>query len=148
MKCTYNFKVMKIIEVFKTDKQFKVVTLYQLESGSYISSLPISILDINCPKEELLDQIKNSLNSSRNISSKEETKLWLGNELLKHLKVPSFKKLYTTSSSCNVVLNEKEIKLTPLAYDTKIKALVETDSTISFDEIDFERVSEYLMEEL
>lgn len=135
---------MKIIEIFKTKKEYKIITLYKLESGSYISSLPISILEIESSIDNLYDEINRLLNHSRKISSKEEQKFWLGSDLLKHLKIASFKKLYTSSSSCNVTFINDEFRVITKIYDTKLKALIESDNILTFEKNDFKSLVEFI----
>ena len=90
---------MKAVFVYKTGKNFKIVTNYELESGSYISSEPIYILPLDIKKDEFIKKLFEALNYSRKLTEDEEDTYWLGKNLLKKLKETSFDKLYRTSKS-------------------------------------------------
>ena len=116
---------MKTCQIFKIDNKFIIVTLYRLESWSYISSEPIFILPDDIDIKILLTEVFESLENSRDISEKEENEMWLGHDLLKLLKVKSFSKLYKKSVACIVSLNEKNIEVTPYEFYFKTKGLSE-----------------------
>ncbi|WP_291077737.1 MULTISPECIES: hypothetical protein [unclassified Empedobacter] len=116
---------MKTCQIFKIDNKFIIVTLYRLESWSYISSEPIFILPDDIDIKILLTEVFESLENSRDISEKEENEMWLGHDLLKLLKVKSFSKLYKESVACIVSLNEKNIEVTPYEFYFKTKGLSE-----------------------
>ncbi|MDM1550900.1 hypothetical protein [Empedobacter falsenii] len=116
---------MKTCQIFKIDNKFIIVTLYRLESWSYISSEPIFILPDDIDIKILLTKVFESLENSRDISEKEENEMWLGHDLLKLLKVKSFSKLYKESVACIVSLNEKNIEVTPYEFYFKTKGLSE-----------------------
>lgn len=107
---------MKAVHIYLTKKNYKVVTMYRLESGSYISSNPIFILPFDIDKEELSSKIFLALKTSRHLSEKEEDEYWLGNKLLKTLKESSFNKLYENSKSCAVYWEKTRIVIKPYEY--------------------------------
>jgi len=114
---------MKSVEVYKTKKDFKILTLYKLESGSYIASEPIFIVSVEAELEDLGEKLFEALNASRTIKESEEDKFWLGNALLKKIKEASFSKLYATSSSCHVSFDNGIISIAPQKYLGKDKGL-------------------------
>lgn len=127
---------MKTCQIFKIDNKFIIVTLYRLESWSYISSEPIFILPDDIDIKILLTKVFESLENSRDISENEENEMWLGHDLLKLLKVKSFSKLYKESVACIVSLNEKNIKVTPYEFYFKTKGLSEKIEDTFIVEID------------
>ena len=107
---------MGSVEIYKTSKNYKILTQYKLESGSYISSEPIFILPIDVNKEEMESKLFEALEASRDLSESEEDDFWLGNKLLKKLKESSFDKLYKSSCSCHVSLIDGIFSITPQKY--------------------------------
>lgn len=124
---------MKGCQVYKTDKHYKIVTVYRQESWAYMSSRPIYILSIKVEEEEFADKLFKALRTSRDIKESEEDDFWLGKELLKELKESSFDKFYKKSTSCSVWLNKKgmlgkkEIEIVPNSYGSKSTGLVSMD---------------------
>ena len=114
---------MKLVQIYKTNKDFKICTLYKLESGSYITSEPIFIIPIDVRLENLESKLHKALNTSRNLSESEEDEFWLGNNLLKKMKETSFDKLYRTSLSCNVSLIDDIASIIPQKYAGKNRGL-------------------------
>jgi hypothetical protein len=106
---------MKSIQVYKTKKDFKIVTLYKRESDSYIISDPIFIMPIDTKLEDLENKLFEALNTSRTLKESEEDKFYSGN-LLKKIKESSFNKFYAGSSSCYVSLEKGIISITPQKY--------------------------------
>lgn len=108
---------MKSIQIYLSKEHYKVLTMYRLESWSYIISEPIYILPDNIEKKELSSKIFNALESSCELSESEEDKYRLGNkELLKRMKESSFNKLYGSSKSCSVDLKDNLVTVTPQKY--------------------------------
>lgn len=114
---------MNSIEVYRTKKNYKILTQYQLESGSFISSEPIHLLPLDIDKKEIAGKIFEALNSSRILSEREEDDFWLGNKLLKKIKETSFNKFYQLSTSCRVSKREDLVIIAPRKYLGKDKGL-------------------------
>lgn len=114
---------MKSIEIFKTNKEFKIITLYMLQSGSYIASNPIFIFPADVEVKDLSNSISEALKESRILNESEEDKFWLGNGLLKKIKESSFNKFYATSSSCYISLVNGIISIIPQKYMGKDQGL-------------------------
>ena len=120
---------MKGLEIYRTSKFYKIVTMYRRESGAYMLSKPIYIVSIEKSIEELSNAIFSSLEASRSIKESEEDNLWLGNKLLKELKERSFNNLYKNSTSCCVFFNKKGllskgmIEIEPYKYSGKDEGL-------------------------
>lgn len=107
---------MKCCQIYKTNKSYKIVTMYRLESWSYIASFPIFILPLQSSGEELADKIFESLKNSRSLLESEEDDFWLGNKLLKEIKESSFNKLYQNSKSCTVYMEGANLEIEPNNY--------------------------------
>lgn len=107
---------MKAIQVYLSKNNYKILTMYRLESWSYLLSEPIFILPENINKKILTEKIFYALDSSREISQSEENNYRLGKDLLRKLKETSFDKLYNTSVSCSVFLNNNILTVTPHIY--------------------------------
>lgn len=114
---------MKSIHIYKTKKDYKIITFYKLESGSYIGSDPVFVMPIDVSSEDLAGKLFEALNASRTLKESEEDKFWLGNGLLKKIKETSFNKFYATSLSCNVSFDKGIIILTPYKYTGKDQGL-------------------------
>lgn len=114
---------MKSCQIFKAKNAYKIITLYRLESWSYIHSHPIYILPLKTSSDELSMKIFEALENSRDISESEENEFWLGNQLLKELKEKSYNSLYKDSHSCMVSMNENEFIIEPQQYMGKDEGL-------------------------
>lgn len=143
---------MKNIELHKVGDKYKILTHYKLDSGSYISSDPIFIVNMN-EEEELISAIKSALESSKELSEDEEDDYWLGNLLLKKIKESSFNKLYSRSLSCMISLEGKCVKITKLNFLGNNKGLerdeeksVITDYKLENLDIDFKLKLDVLLE--
>jgi hypothetical protein len=133
-----NSLYMKSIQIYKTNKNFKILTLYKLSSGSYIASEPIFILDSDIELKILGDKILEALNASHTLKESEEDKFWLGTNLLKKIKASSFNKFYETSTICDVSFDNKTITITKLKYLGKNKGLEEGEVyKIAYNEDNF-----------
>ena len=116
---------MKAITIYKINKDYKIVTLYMREAGSYIISEPILNVSISISFNDFYDKIFYSLDSSRDISESEEDKFCLGKELLKKLKISSFEKLYFNCTSCSIWLNDDILEIIPNKYAGYLQGLEE-----------------------
>lgn len=114
---------MKSVEVYRTKKNYKILTQYELESGSYISSNPIFILSLDTDTEEIANRIFEALDSSRLLSESEEDDFWLGNKLLKEIKESSFDKFYQSSTSCRISKQKDFVIIAPRKYLGRSKGL-------------------------
>lgn len=116
---------MKAITIYKIKKEYKIVTLYKREAGSYIVSEPILNVSIGISFNDFYNKIFYSLDSSRNISESEEDKFSLGKELLKKLKISSFEKLYFNCTSCSIWLDNNILEIIPNKYAGYLQGLEE-----------------------
>lgn len=115
---------MKKIEIFKTEKKYIILTMYQLESGSFISSEPIYILPLHSEIEDFASFIIDALKLSRKLNESEENSYWLGKNLLKKMREPSFEKLYRESVSCQLNIENESLFIIPRKYLGKNKGLL------------------------
>lgn len=133
---------MKACQIYKTNKEYKIITLYKTESWAYISSHPIYILPISTNVDELTNIIFKTLESSRSISEIEEKKMWLGDNLLKAINEVSYNKLYKNSKVCGLFLKEDKIMIVSYTYLGLNKGIVGNDN----DEIEIEYKDELKVE--
>ena len=130
-----NKQMEKAIEVYKTGKYYKIITMHKLKAGSYLSGEPVFILPIDTTAEILSEVIFESLNHSHLVSESEEDKIWNNRkQLLKKLKEPSFNALYKYSVSCDIIYVENQkITIEPKIYLGSRKGLVtDTEKVIEF----------------
>jgi hypothetical protein len=102
---------MKALSIYKTEKNYKIITMYLKDTGTYILKDPIFFLDLDVDAVKLGEIIFESLNKSRKITSSEDN--FSSKELLKKLKESSFKKLYQNSTSCCIYLEKNLITIEP-----------------------------------
>ena len=107
---------MKSVKIFKTNNNYKIITLYLREHSAYMLSEPIFILPIDSNKNEIANKVFEALEASRVIKEFEEDDFWLGNKLLKLLKEKSFDKLYFSCTSCSIRLKDDSIEIMPYKY--------------------------------
>lgn len=122
---------MKICAIYKTKKEYKIVTIYQRESEILHEKDPVFIIPITSNNEKLGECIFSSLNSSRTIKDSE---LITSKELLKLIKESSFKSLYKNSNRCRVILNEGKLEIMPYkeAKDRGLEEVDEDKKTIDY----------------
>src|SRR5690554_420686 len=109
--------IKKSIQIYRTDKFYKIITMYRTESWSYIVGKPVFLLPLDVTIQDFLNVILNALNQSRTISESEEFVIWNSKkEILKEIKEKSFDNLYKNSNSCEIYLENYEITLKPTLY--------------------------------
>lgn len=111
---------MKACQIFKTQKEYKVITMYKTDSGSYKLMDPIYILPHDIEKEKLTLSILACLNSSKLI---ENPQINNSKELLQKLKETSFNKFYQKSKCCMLFVDDNEVVIEPQKYSTKFRGL-------------------------
>jgi len=121
---------MKSVQIYLTRKNYKILTMYQLESGAYIASEPIFVLPKEIEVNELSLKIADALQASRQLSESEKDKYWLGTKLLKMMKESSFNKLYETSKSCGIYLGGDKVSIEPYKFDGKNQGTSADESRI------------------
>ena len=120
-QCEIN-STTKGLMIYKTLKNYKIVTLYKRQSGSYIISYPVTILPKDIDIDTLCESITESLRKSRSISEKEEELFDIN--LLKELKEKSYDNLYKNSKSCIVYITNQEISIEPNIYRVPRNGLI------------------------
>lgn len=123
-----NKKNMKYCKIFKTKTKYKIVTMYKTDTGSYKLLDPIFLLSSEISKEELMNNIFNSLSASKIIVN---PNMDTSKELLKKLKESSYKELYKKSGSCMIGLkSDKTILIEPQLYSPEIRSLIVDESKV------------------
>ena len=122
---------MKACTIYKTNREYKIITVYQRESEILHQRDPVFIIPITSSNEKLSKCIFNSLNSSGTIK---ESELITTKELLKLIKAPSFKSLYKNSTSCMIFLSKGKLELIPYkeAKDRGLEEVNEDKKTIDY----------------
>lgn len=131
---------MKACEVFKTKKEYKIVTGYQVDVGRYVMRPPVSVFPIDINIKEFKDFIFQSLNDSKPISYDEYYSGISPRDVLKQMKESSFPGLYKKSTSCMVYLDNEKIKIVPYRYNGPESGLNEVANDIKI--IDFKTTDE------
>ncbi len=110
--------IKKSIQVYKTDKYYKIITMYRTESWTYLLGEPVFLLPLDITAGELAKVILEGLNHSRSISESEEDIIRNNNKqsLLKQIKEKSYDNLYKNSTSCNIYVESQEITIEPNIY--------------------------------
>ena len=110
--------IKKSIQVYKTDKYYKIITMYRTESWMYLLGEPVFLLPLDITAGELAKVILEGLNHSRSISESEEDIIRNNNKqsLLKQIKEKSYDNLYKNSTSCNIYVESQEITIEPNIY--------------------------------
>lgn len=115
-----NFVKIKACDIYKTLKEYKIVTLSTSDTGLFLADVPTFILPITISKDELSNKIFSSLNSSRcNVpfpNSKVEMQEFQKKHL-KDLKEKSFKSLYKNSINCSIRLENNILEITPSRFE-------------------------------
>lgn len=110
--------IKKSIQVYKTDKYYKIIAMYRTESWTYLLGEPVFLLPLDITAGELAKVILEGLNHSRSISESEEDIIRNNNKqsLLKQIKEKSYDNLYKNSTSCNIYAESQEITIEPNIY--------------------------------
>lgn len=111
---------MKACQIFKTQKEYKIITMYKTDTGSYKLMEPIFILPNTIEKGKFTISVYDSLNSSKLIKNPESNN---SKELLQKLKETSFNKFYQKSKCCMLFVENDKVVIEPQIYSTKFKGL-------------------------
>lgn len=110
-------RMKKSIQIYKTNKFYKIITMYRTESGSYIDGEPVFLIPLDATLQEFSKVILEGLNHSRLISESEEAVIWDNRRLLlKEIKEKSYDDLYKNSTSCDITIENEEITIEPNIY--------------------------------
>ena len=142
-----------MVDIYKNHQNYKIVTVYQAASGLGIISEPVFFLALDTTAEELSKVIFEGLRQSRSISESEEEEIRNNGhkKLLKALKEPSFKSLYKNSTSCNIVVENKEVRITPWKYLGGNKGMAPDSAreiTMEFSETKYIEMAQLVMDML
>lgn len=107
---------MKRCNIYKTDKNYIIVTTSLSDIGLKIADDPIYVLPISCKLEEIKEKIFDSLDSSREeiyTPKKDEWDIWQ-KKILEKMQQKTFSILYKNSNSCNIIIDDNTLKIQPL----------------------------------
>ncbi|MBF0647351.1 hypothetical protein IR083_00760 [Dysgonomonas sp. GY75] len=115
------YKNTKACSIYKTEKSYKIITVYPVSSGLLTEKEPVYILPLSIKAEELKDAIFDAVSASKLISYKEYKNTAI--DYLKMLKEKSLKNLYTNSKHCSVYLKNNTVDVHFSKYSEKYKCL-------------------------
>lgn len=110
-------RVIKGCQIFKTSKEYKIITMYQVDLGRFTLRKPIYIVDISEGIDTIKNFIFNSLNESKKITYEDYYNNGSKKELLVDLKETSYNKLYRNSNSCCLYLVNGNIEIIPNKFE-------------------------------
>lgn len=116
---------MKACAIYKTKKEYKVLTSYQVDIGRHVLRTPIFLIPLDIPLQDLKNKIFECLNASKSISYDEYYSGISPKEILKLMKESSFNGLYKKSTSCMIYFDHNQIKIVPYIYKGPEQGLVE-----------------------
>ncbi|ASW73967.1 hypothetical protein IQ37_18430 [Chryseobacterium piperi] len=128
---------MKACKIYKTKENYKIITLYKTDTGTYVSDTPIFIISISDDTEELGKRVAESLAASKLISYPKEN---ISKKVLKEMKESSFKKLYSNSISCGLFLDKEKLEVIPYKCIDPEKGLDEDSERIQY--FDYGKIDE------
>lgn len=143
---------MGCIQIFKTKKNYIIITLYKTESWTYIIGNPVFLLPLDVPLDFFIKTVIDALKMSRSISESEEKAIRIYQKgLLKDLKEKSFNELYKKSKSCNIYLDDLKISIEPNIYISSDEGLVnieEKNTKMSFIEENYNDIIKIIIDNL
>lgn len=116
---------MKACAVYKTKKEYKILTSYQVDIGRHVLRNPIFIIPLDIQLHDFKNKIFECLNTSKSISYDEYYSGISPKEVLKMMKESSFNGLYKKSTSCMIYLDDNHIKIVPYIYKGYEQGLIE-----------------------
>lgn len=125
--------MIKSCVVYKTNKEYKIVTESETDTGLFISDEPVFILPSTISDDELITKIFLSLNSSKEEIifpvNREAMDKWQTKQL-NNLNEKSFVDLYKNSRSCLIRIEDKILTIYPYEYGGARKGLIVNEEKI------------------
>lgn len=147
---------MKTCEVYKTPKNYIIITESTSDIGLGISDDPIYVIPIDSTINELQEKVFDCLNSSRvgvYTPNRDEWASWQKKQLEK-MQQKSFVMLYKNSNSCHLALENNIITIYPYKYYDPSKpkqglcAVEEAEVKIDLNNIDKDEIIKILVDML
>lgn len=107
---------MKSCTIYKTSKnEYKIVSQCETTAGYLLDVIPVYILPTKCSDEDFLSTILKALsNSQKKVKAPDRGDFpMIQKNLLSDLKEKSFSKLYLSSTSCSIRVENKVIMIYP-----------------------------------
>lgn len=121
-KCkNVNAQRVKACDIYKTNKEYKIITMYKTDIGVYHLDEPVFILPISSSKEELLNVIQKSISASRFINNPSKSSLKTFLHIIKEKNLNSF---YKNSICCSIYVEGSDATIEPQNYSVKYKGLI------------------------
>ena len=100
-------------DIYKTDKEYKIITMYKTDSGLYHLDEPVFFLPISSSKEELLYAIQKSISVSKLIKDPLQSDL---KDFLRIVKERSLTRFYKSSVCCSLYIEGDDATIEPRIY--------------------------------
>ena len=124
---------MKACVIYKTEKEYKIVTESESNTGLGLEDEPIFILPIGVNIANIKEAIFKSLNSSRkNVRMPKDWKEWQKEQLNK-MKEKTFIGLYKKSNSVGVCLENNILTVYPCKYMPKMGLVAVKEDTVKIE---------------
>ncbi|WP_165044281.1 hypothetical protein [Dysgonomonas sp. ZJ709] len=128
---------MKSCVIYRTDKEYKIVTESETDTGLFISDTPVYILPLAISDEILKDKIINCLENSKTGVKMPETREKFSKwqkEQLANLQEKNFSSLYKKSKSCLVRIESGQLIIYPYeCLDVKKGLTIIDDKVVHFN---------------
>ena len=99
-------------DIHKTDKEYKIITMYKTDSGLYHLDEPVFFLPISSSKEELLYAIQKSISVSKLIKDPPSNL----KDFLRIVKERSLTRFYKSSVCCSLYIEGDDATIEPRIY--------------------------------
>ena len=134
---------MKACDIYRTKKEYKIVTMYHTDWGLYISDDPIFFLPLNATKEDIASAISKAIDASSDI---EQPSLNSSKELLVKIKERSWSSLYKNSKCCILYIDKHIATIKPQKCSSKYRALeTDKDNVVSLDDYNYDIVVDEIL---
>lgn len=129
--------MIKSCVIYRTDKEYKIVTESKTDTGLFISDTPVYILPLtisdNILKEKIINCLENSKTGIKMPETREDFSEWQKRQLV-NLHEKSFSSLYKKSKSCLVRIESEQLVIYPCeCLDVKNGFTVVDDKIVHFD---------------
>lgn len=127
---------MKSCVIYRTDKEYKIVTESETDTGLFVSDTPVYILPLTISDEILKEKINNCLQNSKTGIKMPETREGFSEwqkEQLTNLQEKTFSSLYKKSRSCLVRIESGQLTIYPYeCLDVKKGLTIMDDKIVHF----------------
>lgn len=134
---------MKACNIYRTKKEYKIVTMYHTDWGWYISDDPIFFLPLNATKGDIASAISQAIDASSDIEQPSSNS---SKELLVKMKERSWSSLYKNSKCCDLYIDKQNATIKPQKYSSKYRGLeTDKDNVVSLDDYNYDIVVDEIL---